>query len=320
MADLILYQYDLSFYSQIVRSGFAEKNLSYKNRDVDLPDLDQLAPSFVKLNPKCQVPVLEHGESVIPESLEILKYIDETFPDTKKLCPDTESEEGERCAMFQEMADYFAPFKILIDVPWYPDVSETTDSSANRKKTMAQCLLKLIREEVPKRCDKLSEENPDLKDAYMEKKAEAESLPEEPDSEELKKHLVHFGDVMVKLERELERVEEEFEKQVAKEEEEEKEKDGEKKPEPFWWFQRKEKKECPKWLCGDNYNVADIYWSVILYHLEEAGLAGRFWANGKHPHVAAYYERVKDRSSYKKALPPWSALFFQALKYSCTIL
>jgi len=63
-----------------VRFLLNEKDLAYKEHLVDLRRGDQLAPEFLKLNPKAEVPVLVHDGFVVPESTVIMEYLDDTFP------------------------------------------------------------------------------------------------------------------------------------------------------------------------------------------------------------------------------------------------
>jgi len=55
----------------------AESNISYEPVVVDLMTGAHMQESFAKLNPNCQVPVLEDGDFVLTESSAILKYLAE---------------------------------------------------------------------------------------------------------------------------------------------------------------------------------------------------------------------------------------------------
>lgn len=57
------------------------------------------------------------------------------------------------------------------------------------------------------------------------------------------------------------------------------------------------------WLCCENFSIADVNLSVLLQRLWELGLENRFWAGGKRPLLENYYERVKQRESFKKTMP-----------------
>lgn len=57
------------------------------------------------------------------------------------------------------------------------------------------------------------------------------------------------------------------------------------------------------WLCCENFSIADVSLAVLLQRLWELGLENRFWAGGKRPLLENYYERVKQRDSFKKTMP-----------------
>lgn len=56
------------------------------------------------------------------------------------------------------------------------------------------------------------------------------------------------------------------------------------------------------WLGGDWFTLADLLWLPILYRFEELYLADNYFLDGKHPNVAAYYERGKARESFTTAI------------------
>lgn len=49
--------------------------------------------------------------------------------------------------------------------------------------------------------------------------------------------------------------------------------------------------------------MADIALTVLLERLNELGLESRFWTQGKRPFIEKYFERVKNRESFKKTVP-----------------
>jgi glutathione S-transferase len=59
----------------------AEKKLAFESREVDLAGFAQHAPAFLAVNPAGQVPVLEVDGRRFTESIFILLYLDEAFPD-----------------------------------------------------------------------------------------------------------------------------------------------------------------------------------------------------------------------------------------------
>ncbi len=79
MADLILFERSDSPFCGAVRAALAEKNLPYTPRHVD--GTPATTHDLETHNPLAKVPVLLHGAHAIGESLAILEYLEDTFPD-----------------------------------------------------------------------------------------------------------------------------------------------------------------------------------------------------------------------------------------------
>ena len=66
-------------------------------------------------------------------------------------------------------------------------------------------------------------------------------------------------------------------------------------------------------MVGESYSLADIMWTPVLHRMESLGF-DELWNKGRRPAVAEYYERVKGRPSFKKAISEF-ATTRQRLKY-----
>mmetsp|Transcript_107750 Transcript_107750/g.303582 ORF Transcript_107750/g.303582 Transcript_107750/m.303582 type:complete len:304 (+) Transcript_107750:113-1024(+) len=76
----ILYHTDSSYYSSIVRLALEEKGVEWRSREVDIHGrLEQLQDWYMKISPGACVPTLVHKGVAVPESLDIIRYIDATF-------------------------------------------------------------------------------------------------------------------------------------------------------------------------------------------------------------------------------------------------
>ena len=78
---MILHGYFRSSASYRVRIALALKGLDYDLQPVHLRRGEQQAPEFLKQNPQGLVPVLEHEGAVLPQSLAIVEYLEERFPE-----------------------------------------------------------------------------------------------------------------------------------------------------------------------------------------------------------------------------------------------
>lgn len=89
--DLRLYGYWRSSAAYRVRIGLNLKGLAYDSVPVHLirDGGEQHHPAFAQTNPQKLIPVLQHGERLIRQSLAILEYIDEVWSDGLSLLPAT---------------------------------------------------------------------------------------------------------------------------------------------------------------------------------------------------------------------------------------
>jgi maleylacetoacetate isomerase len=82
-----LYTYWRSSAAYRVRIGLELKGLAREDVSVNLQKGEQNAPAYRRLNPQGLLPLLEDGETRIAQSLAILEYLDERYPEPP-LLPD----------------------------------------------------------------------------------------------------------------------------------------------------------------------------------------------------------------------------------------
>lgn len=89
MSAITLYDYWRSSAAWRVRIGLNLKGLAYNSIPVHLvrDGGEQHRPEYRALNPAGLVPALVHDGHAITQSLAILEYLDEAFPDTSRLLP-----------------------------------------------------------------------------------------------------------------------------------------------------------------------------------------------------------------------------------------
>jgi maleylacetoacetate isomerase len=87
--DLVLHNYFRSSASYRVRIALHLKQLAYEYRAVHLTrgGGEQFASAFRALNAQTLVPVLEHGDERLTQSLAILEYLEELWPEPALLPP-----------------------------------------------------------------------------------------------------------------------------------------------------------------------------------------------------------------------------------------
>src|SRR5271166_359563 len=76
-----LYGYFRSSAAFRVRIALNLKKLDYETAAVHLRRNDQTRPDYLRINPQGLVPTLEDGERTLIQSLAIIEYLDETYPD-----------------------------------------------------------------------------------------------------------------------------------------------------------------------------------------------------------------------------------------------
>jgi len=81
MNEPVLYHIPPSFYSQIARLALAEAGVRYERRVAAAgpPLFETYEPWYLELNPSGTVPTMVHGDEVLPDSMEIARYVDATF-------------------------------------------------------------------------------------------------------------------------------------------------------------------------------------------------------------------------------------------------
>ncbi|KAM9712592.1 ganglioside-induced differentiation-associated protein 1 isoform 2-T2 [Menidia menidia] len=269
-SKLTLYHWTQSFNSQKVRLAIAEKGLCCKEYDVSLPLSEHNEPWFMHLNPTGEVPVLVHNDSVICDPTQIMDYLEQNFNDgTPKLVPEEGSRYYLRVQHYRELLDSLPMDAYTHGCILHPEI--TVDSHIPK---YAATSIRTQISNTQSELEKLAEQNPELKDAYIAKQRRLKSKLFDHDNRKyLKKLLDELESVMDQVETELQRRVEETPE------------DG-----------------SPSWLCGDFFSMADVSLAVTLHRLKFLGLSRRYWGNGNRVNVETYYERVVERPAFRRVL------------------
>jgi glutathione S-transferase len=103
-----LYWHPFSIMPWRVRIAIREKGLDCEETEIDIPGGAQRSPAFLRLNPFGQLPVLEDGNLVISESIAILEYLEERYPQPPLMPRDSASRAAVRQLMLWG-TDYWPP-------------------------------------------------------------------------------------------------------------------------------------------------------------------------------------------------------------------
>lgn len=111
---LQLYSYWRSSAAYRVRIGLNLKGQAYETLPVHLlrGGGEQHGESFRRTNPQGLVPVLKHGDLLVPQSLAILEYLDESWPE-HPLLPSTAYERARARSLAQTIACDIHPLNNL---------------------------------------------------------------------------------------------------------------------------------------------------------------------------------------------------------------
>lgn len=118
--ELCLFSYWRSSAAYRVRIGLNLKGLRYDIAPVHLvrDGGDQHKPGYLETNPQKLVPVLQHGKRMLRQSLAILEYLDEMWPEPA-LLPATARERQRVRALAQVIACDIHPLNNLRVVQWF---------------------------------------------------------------------------------------------------------------------------------------------------------------------------------------------------------
>lgn len=103
-------------YAWRVWLGLEHKAIPYTQNILSFSAGDLSKPEFVALNPRCKVPCIVDDGFALYESVAILEYLDERYPDGQGLFPGDVRERAIVRRMVQEADQYYAaPMERLVD-------------------------------------------------------------------------------------------------------------------------------------------------------------------------------------------------------------
>jgi maleylacetoacetate isomerase/maleylpyruvate isomerase len=84
---LLLHDYFRSSAAHRVRIALNLKGLPYRQQSHHLRKGEQRAPDYLRINPQGLVPALADGDAVVTQSVAIIEYLEEAYPDTPRVLP-----------------------------------------------------------------------------------------------------------------------------------------------------------------------------------------------------------------------------------------
>ncbi|XP_014678647.1 PREDICTED: ganglioside-induced differentiation-associated protein 1-like [Priapulus caudatus] len=258
----------LSFFTQQVMFALAEKKLPHEKVMIDMMKYEQYEPWYMKINPMCEVPALQHGDTIITDSPCIIDYLEKHFSggDTPDLFPAEGSEAAALVKHFRQQLAAVPVEKITYGLFFHPHLGQNPQAPPP---LMAQAkdryLAKLGH------LESFMKEHPELKEQCEKKKAKLADL---------RGQVMNEVEVVKALDN-LEILFDEIEKHLAS-------RTGGR---ATWW------------LCCEHVTPADIILCILLERLTFVGLMERYWGSGKRPAIAAYRARSQTHPPFINILP-----------------
>ncbi|VVC86747.1 unnamed protein product [Leptidea sinapis] len=265
--NIYLYCSYYSFYSQKVLMALYEKNIEFEPLLIDITKGEQYSPWFIEINPRGEIPVLKVNNAIIPDSTRILDYLEFYLnQDTQPLINvSSDTKVLKNINKFRELIEALPAGLITVGSFYHPKL-------CGRPKLPfilpVREVLKNGDLSSSKNLRKLAKENPKAERVLLYK-AEIQEKKHEiiANEEEYLKVLNIVDEVLTQVEEQLSNQSE------------------------------------GNWLCCETFTIADINLAILLQRLWELGLEGRYWTGGKRPCIENFFNRVKERDSFKKTIP-----------------
>jgi len=265
---IVLYYNSNSFYSQKILFALYEKNIKFTAYEIDVHNGEQYSQWFLELNPKGEVPVLQDGTLIVPESGRIISYIEDHY-------------QGENIPnLFPRDLDQYVSDKILF---FHRKISRIpigaismgsfihTDLCSNPKPPF----IGITRSSFIQNDAKISSV---LEQYAKVNPIHAESLRKKAQFQEKKRAIFTNRDEFMILVNAVDAVLTEIETHLEKNE------------------------STNIWLCCNQITIADISLAVLLQRLYCLGFEEYFWMH-KRPYLQQYFAQISKRDSFKKSMP-----------------
>ncbi|XP_055536652.1 ganglioside-induced differentiation-associated protein 1 [Wyeomyia smithii] len=267
--SVILYCNQYNYYCQKVKWALLEKDIKFNKYEIDVSNDEHFSDWFLKMNPRGELPVLQNGLLVVNGSTRILDYLEENFPKAKSLAVPSNAEK--KIQFFKSTIDKIPIGVITIGSFLHPK------SVVSPKSPFVQPVRYTILERdetISNRLRACAAKFPAFSDVLL-KKAEFHDRKREilMTEESYCSMLNRLDELMCELEFHLAKI-----------------------------------NIVHSWIAGENITLVDVGLGCLLYRLYVLGLEDRFWAGGKKPELAKYFEKIMMTSSFQNTLPTKTSL------------
>ncbi|XP_004519073.1 ganglioside-induced differentiation-associated protein 1 [Ceratitis capitata] len=266
--SLVLYFHPYNFHSQKVILILYEKNIDFIPYAIDLANGEQYSAWFLNLNPKGDVPVLQDGTFVIPNSNHIISYLDNKF---RKDVHGVLKPRGNNVDEFKKMEFYE---NIISQLP-VGALSLGSFIHEDLKLMPKPPFIGPIRKSCLRNNEKVYEM---LKRSIEEAETNKTSLLRKLDIQDRRKRLVQsrveFQKILDAVNNVLRYIDNDFKENPGRE-----------------------------WLVSNEFSLADVSFGLLLHRLYQLGFENYYWTYGKLPYVESYFLRFKKREAYQKVIP-----------------
>lgn len=106
-----------------------EKDIEWEHRFVNPGKFEQHSDWFKKINPRGQVPALDHDGKIVTESTVICEYLEDVFPDTNPLRPEDPYKRAEMRVWTKWVDEYFC--WCVSTIGWARHIKKLANSMSN---------------------------------------------------------------------------------------------------------------------------------------------------------------------------------------------
>ncbi|XP_033754473.1 ganglioside-induced differentiation-associated protein 1-like [Pecten maximus] len=269
MADLKLYYFPTSFYSQKALLTLFEKETKFREQIVLLMKGEQNEPWYMKVTPKGTVPALEVPGTVLTDSEDIVNYLDKQLDTGTKLIPSTETKIGQEVEKWRKQFNALNIGVITYGTVFYPELSTTgikVPAAIRKSLDAAKESMRNGRKTLQEKADKYPEHRED----FLAKMNMHDERVGKMENKEL----------VIQYLNELDTLFDQIESRLAE--------------------TRKEQGVADSWLVGSRFTMADINLVILLDRLSFLGMEARYFTPSKRPLTYDFYVRMGKRKSVQQ--------------------